>query len=132
MCKKLSSTNQKHEYYAIRKTKTHNSPGKRHEHLIMSEGEAIEIDDFRCDVGQLMFFTMKIGHNLGSTSRGLSNFVSNPCNTRRVVLDRVKSYLKSMKVKDFMHVELESHKIDEFADVGFGNCTETRRSVESC
>ena len=132
MCKKVSSTTQKHEHYAIRKTKTRKSPGKQREHLSMSEGEAIEINDIRCDVGQLMFFTMNIGHNLGSTSRGLSNFVSNPCNTRWVVLYRVKSYLKSTKVKDFLHVELESHKTVEFDDVGFGNCTETRRSVESC
>ncbi len=132
MNKKVKATIQKYEEYIGKEAKVYESPGKPHEYLSKNEEEAIDIDEYRSIVGQLMFFTTKLGPKLGNATRALSGFMSSPGKTHWAALGRVIGYVKGMKMKGILYVEPESFKVIALADTDFGNCTETRRSVGCC
>ena len=132
MDKKVKETVRKYEDYLGREAKVYESPGKPHEYLSKNEGEAIDIDEYRSLVGQLMFFTTKLGPKLGNATRALSGFMSSPGATHWAALGRVIGYLKSMEMKGILYIEPESFKVIALADTDFGNCIETRRSVGCC
>jgi hypothetical protein len=89
----------------------------------------MELDLYRSFVGQIMFYTTKLGPQLGNATSALSGFMGNPGEKHWNALGRLIGYMKGMKKKGLLYVEPESYRVAALADTDFGNCVETRRSV---
>ena len=105
MDSKVKETIRKYEEFIGREAKVCESLGKPNRHLIKNEGEAIDIDDCRSFVGQLTFFTTKLGPKIGNATRELSGFMSSLGATHWHALGKAMDCMKRMEVKDVLYVE---------------------------
>ena len=108
MNKKVAVTILKHGHYLGREAKFCESLGKPHECLSKNEEETIDIEQHWFLVGQLIFFTEKLGSKLDNVIRALSGFVSSPGTMNQADMGRDIFYLKSVKVKGFLMLN-QSH-----------------------
>ena len=129
MDKKVNTTIAQYEKYIGKEAKVYDSPGKPHEYLEKHDGDPIDVEMYRSFVGQVMFFTTKLGPKIGNATRALSGFMSNPGEPHWTALGRLIGYMKGMKIKGLLYVEPESFRVCGLADTDYGNCKETRRSV---
>ena len=129
MDKKIKNIIKVYEEHIGREAKIYDTPGKPNEYLGKHDGEPVEIEKYRSLVGQIMFFTTKLGLKLGNSTRALSGFMSNPNEAHWTALGRIVGYLKGRSFNGILYVEPESFRVISFADTDYGNCTETRRSV---
>ena len=103
MDKKVNATIAQYEKHIGGKVKVYDSPGKPHEYLEKHEGDPIDIEMYRSFVGQVMFFTTKLGPKLGNATRALSGFMGNPGEVHWSALGRLIGYMKGMQLKGILY-----------------------------
>ena len=119
MDKKVNTLVEAYEKYIGKEVKIYETPGKPHKYLSKSEDdEPVDIDQYRSFVGQLMFFTTKLYPKSGTSTRALSEFMSNPNETH------CKSIGSCGWI--FEYVQPESFRVLSLADSDYGKCPETR------
>ena len=129
MDKKVNAAIETYEKHKKKEVRAQRTPGIPNLQLLKHGGEPIEIDLYRSLVGQIMFFTTKVGLKIGAATRALSAHMSNPGPEHWRALERLIGFLKEMKLKGIMYLEPETFQVLALADTDFANCKETRRSV---
>jgi len=93
MDKKIANIIRIYEEHIGEEVKIYDTPGKPNEYLGKHDGEQVEIEKYRSLVGQIMFFTTKLGLKLGNSTRALSGFMSNPNELHCKALGQIVGYL---------------------------------------
>jgi len=78
MDKKITNIIRVYEEHIGEEVKIYDTPGKLNEYLGKHDSEPAEIEKYRSLVGQIMFFTTKLGLKLRNLTRALSGFMPNP------------------------------------------------------
>ena len=129
MNKKVDAAVTSYEKHVDKEARVHRTPGIPNLQLVKNDGEPDDIDMYRSLVGQVMFFTTKVGLKTGAATRALSAHMSNPGSIHWKALERLIGFLKGMELKGITYLEPESFQVIALADTDFANCRETRRSV---
>jgi len=90
MDKKIANIVRVYEEHIGKEAKIYDTPRKPNEYLGKHDGEPVEIEKYRSLVGQIMFFTIKLGLKLGNSTRALSGFMSNPNELHWIALGQIR------------------------------------------
>ena len=123
---------QYHKTKMIQKeTRVYRTSGIPHLNLTKHEGKPINIDQYQSLVGQILFLTTKVGLKTGAAVRALSAHMSNPGPSQWKAIKRSIGYLKDLKFKGVLYLEIDSFHTILLVDTNYANCKETRRSIRS-
>ena len=105
MKKKVDAAVTSYENHVDKEVHTHRTPGIPNLQLVKHNGEPDDIDMYRSFVGQVMFFTTKVGLKTGAATCALSAHMSNPGPIHWKALERLIGFLKGMKLKGVTYLE---------------------------
>ena len=95
MNKKIEATINHYKKYIGKEVKIYRTPGIPHENLENNDGDPIDIDQYRSLVGQIIFFSTKVGVKTGVTIRSLSS-LKKKNKTKKSIFNKKKK-IKNLK-----------------------------------
>ena len=105
MNKKIEATINHYEKYIGKEVKIYRTPGIPHENLDKNDGDPIDIDQYRSLVGQIIFFSTKVGVKTGAAIRSLSSFMSDLGPKHWKAMELLFGNLKGINLKDVIFLE---------------------------
>lgn len=89
----------------------------------------VKLDNYRCMVGKILYYTTKIAPDCANAIRELSQHMSNPGIEHWQALDRLVGYMKGKGEHTLIYRKPTEYRSISYVDLNYATNVETRKSV---